>query len=206
MRQRHRVASLGSRFRASDRAGPDERRRASRPAPVGVVETCRCRDIERDVIATLVHRPRFRCPSRARPRRGTDDETAGFSVNLRLLRKVRVSEEEFWHANTARITDADDPRPGRHVITVYRPHLGVEFFDAVDPTRATRRFSPRRSFWTLEKLSRFFQDRRPRDPQTRLPRPATDDANPLDEQKMKVGVGNGVRTRDFRSHSPALYH
>jgi len=23
---------------------------------------------------------------------------------------------------------------------------------------------------------------------------------------MKVGVGNGVRTRDFRSHSPALYH
>ena len=36
--------------------------------------------------------------------------------------------------------------------------------------------------------------------------PAPRDANCLDELKMKGGVGDGFRTRDFRSHSPALYH
>ena len=36
--------------------------------------------------------------------------------------------------------------------------------------------------------------------------PASGDAKCLDELKMKVGVGDGFRTRDFRSHSPALYH
>ena len=36
--------------------------------------------------------------------------------------------------------------------------------------------------------------------------PASRDAKCLDELKMKIGVGDGFRTRDFRSHSPALYH
>ena len=31
------------------------------------------------------------------------------------------------------------------------------------------------------------------------------DANLLEELKKEVGVDDGVRTRDFRSHSPALY-
>ena len=30
-------------------------------------------------------------------------------------------------------------------------------------------------------------------------------AKSLDELEKEGGVGNGVRTRDFRSHSPALY-
>ena len=33
-----------------------------------------------------------------------------------------------------------------------------------------------------------------------------DDAKLLEELKKEGGVGNGVRTRDFRSHSPALCH
>ena len=32
------------------------------------------------------------------------------------------------------------------------------------------------------------------------------DSNPLQGLEEEGGVGNGVRTRDFRSHSPALYH
>ena len=32
-----------------------------------------------------------------------------------------------------------------------------------------------------------------------------DDAQLLEELEKEGGVGNGVRTRDFRSHSPALY-
>jgi hypothetical protein len=38
---------------------------------------------------------------------------------------------------------------------------------------------------------------------------ALSDANVLEDDGLsegKDGVGNGVRTRDFRSHSPALYH
>ena len=31
------------------------------------------------------------------------------------------------------------------------------------------------------------------------------DAKLLQELRKGSGVGNGVRTRDFRSHSPALY-
>ena len=38
-----------------------------------------------------------------------------------------------------------------------------------------------------------------------LPALAPEDAKLLETLKMKNGVGNGVRTRDFRSHSPALY-
>ncbi len=34
--------------------------------------------------------------------------------------------------------------------------------------------------------------------------PGTDKS--LKELEKEVGVGNGVRTRDFRSHSPALCH
>jgi hypothetical protein len=37
------------------------------------------------------------------------------------------------------------------------------------------------------------------------PELAPEDAKCLEDLKMKDGVGNGVRTRDFRSHSPALY-
>ena len=36
--------------------------------------------------------------------------------------------------------------------------------------------------------------------------PAPEDAKSLEELEMEDGVGDGFRTRDFRSHSPALYH
>lgn len=32
------------------------------------------------------------------------------------------------------------------------------------------------------------------------------DGNLLEELKKGIGVDDGIRTRDFRSHSPALYH
>jgi hypothetical protein len=35
---------------------------------------------------------------------------------------------------------------------------------------------------------------------------ATKGAKSLEELEMEVGVGDGFRTRDFRSHSPALCH
>jgi hypothetical protein len=32
------------------------------------------------------------------------------------------------------------------------------------------------------------------------------DANAVEDQNLESGVSDGDRTRDFRSHSPALYH
>jgi DNA-binding MarR family transcriptional regulator len=55
---------------------------------------------------------------------------------------------------------------------------------------------------TFKILSRSDVERRANLPPALTP----EDAKCLKDLKMKDGVGNGVRTRDFRSHSPALYH
>jgi hypothetical protein len=103
---------------ASDRAGRDEHRRASLPAPAGFVETRRRWLIEWNVILALAHRLRLGCPSRARPGRGSDNEATGFSADFHFRAKLGLIQQQFGHADPARIADAYDAGLAGHVITV----------------------------------------------------------------------------------------
>jgi hypothetical protein len=64
--------------------------------------------------------------------------------------------------------------------------------------KAARRLETGKSF---KNLSRSRSDERT----NAVEEPSENDAKLVAELKKEVGVDDGVRTRDFRSHSPALY-
>jgi hypothetical protein len=66
----------------------------------------------------LAHRACHLSPTGPRSPLSLDDESSRLSVQLNLIRQLRLIEEQFRHANAPGVSDPDDASGGRHVPTL----------------------------------------------------------------------------------------
>ena len=118
------------------------------------------------------------------------------------LRRIDLHWHDLRHEYASRLVERGVPLSQVRDLLGHASIVTTERYDNQRPEalfEAARRLETGESFKNLSSPA----DNAP----TEAPENHSEtDANLLDGLKKGIGVDDGVRTRDFRSHSPALYH
>ena len=140
-------------------------------------------------------------PKRAgeKGQRRTGRLTAG---SQEALRRIDLRWHDLRHEYASRLAERGVPLSQIRDLLGHHSIVTTERYDTQSPEAllaAAKKLETGASF-TIASQSLEVE---PRETDTRQ---CDGDANVLQSDELAIGVDDGVRTRDFRSHSPALYH